>query len=413
MQTFFKLKKRIIWKLMTTCGPHILSCAKFYRRTIARQKKIILVTGTYGKTTTVRAIRHLFGMESSRWVDLNTNHLGEVGWTILKENPWASFVVVEAGISQPGKMKIYADTVRPDLSVITHIGLEHAKTFQTVEAIRHEKAFAVRVLGPSGTAVLNGDDPHVRWMATQTAAQPLWFGFDRSFDVYASEATWKWPQGMQFMLTAFGQKKVVRTRLQGQNMIYPILGAVTAGLNAGVDLDLMINRIESFNPTIGRLELIRLSNGAILIDDSYKATLETVFEAFEVLKQIPAKRKLIVIGDLNNFPSDDMQGPYREAGIRMAGIANLILIVGKRKNDYLAGINLVSHSPSSVYGVECVQEASDFLASELKEGDVALIKGYEDQGLRRICLFLQGKTINCKVNWCLLHEQSCDDCPLL
>ncbi len=61
-----------------------------------------------------------------------------------------------------------------------------------------------------------------------------------------------------------------------------------------------------------------------------------------------------------------------------------------------------------------VHEAIAILRSQLVPGDVALIKGYEDQGLSRIILALQGYPVSCSVTWCTtLHEQFCDDCPFL
>ena len=70
--------------------------------------------------------------------------------------------------SGPGQMRQQAAMVRPDLVVVTAIAGDHWRSLSTLDITRNEKAEMVRALKPSGVAILNADDPNVRWMATQT-----------------------------------------------------------------------------------------------------------------------------------------------------------------------------------------------------------------------------------------------------
>ena len=73
-------------------------------------------------------------------------------------------------------MRIYASDTRPDVVVVTTIATDHWPTLHTLERTRDEKADILRALSSSGLAVMNADDPNVRWMASQARARVVWFG---------------------------------------------------------------------------------------------------------------------------------------------------------------------------------------------------------------------------------------------
>ena len=138
--------------------------------------------------------------------------------------------------------------VSPDVTVVTSIGSEHHPTLPRLETTREEKAHMVRALAASGLAVLNGDDPHVMWMATVAPGRVVTFGVGTQCDVRASDVRLDWPRGMRFRLHADGQTRDVAIRLIGRQMVYPFLAAIAVALAERVPLDDAIARCGAMAP---------------------------------------------------------------------------------------------------------------------------------------------------------------------
>jgi UDP-N-acetylmuramoyl-tripeptide--D-alanyl-D-alanine ligase len=229
--------------------------------------------GSFGKTTTTRAVLAALGHD---YPNPHQKVLRNLAASILRIRPHDRHAVIEVGISVPNQMATFARIVRPNVTVVTSIGSEHNRSFGTLETTRAEKSEMVRVLPASGIAVLNGDDPNVLWMKSQTCARVVTFGIDKSNDICASDITLDWPNGTKFKLDADGETRDLRIRLIGKQMVYSILAAVAVSLAEGFTLDHVIPALEVLPPTPGRMEPIHLANGAIILRDDYKSHLETI-----------------------------------------------------------------------------------------------------------------------------------------
>ncbi|MBI2487251.1 MAG: hypothetical protein HYW01_09900 [Deltaproteobacteria bacterium] len=155
-------------------------------------------------------------------------------------------------------------------------------------------------------------------------------------DVCASDITLDWPNGTRFKLHAEGETCNLRIRLIGKHMVYPVLAAVAVSLAEGFTLGQVIPALEAMPPTPGRIEPIHLANGAIILRDDFKSALETIEAALDVLSEIPAERRIVVLGEVEEPPGS--QGPiYRQIGERIAKIASYAVFVGGNYQPYAAG----------------------------------------------------------------------------
>jgi UDP-N-acetylmuramyl pentapeptide synthase len=305
--------------------------------------------------------------------------------------------------------------VRPDITVVTSIGSEHNTSLGTLETTREEKAAMMRILPPSGIAVINGDDPNVLWMRGETQARVVTFGFGETNDVRADDVSLEdWPKGTRFTLHADGESRALRIRLIGRPMIYPILAAVAVALAEGFTLDEVLPGLEAMPTIPGRLEPVRLPSGAIILRDDYKSALETVEAALDVLAEIPAPRRIVVLGPVTEPPRE--QGPiYRHLGERIGGIASrAIFICGKRNYPCSAGATAAGMPRSAIVKVSRdIFKVMEVLQGDLGPGDVVLIKGGQNLHLDRITLMLAGRTVRCRIQTCTTKVASCYHCPML
>lgn len=392
--------------------PILLRLATWYRSTCVRDARIVAVVGSFGKSTTMRAVSTALGRDIHKHALFNAK--SAVARAIFRVRPGDRHAVIEIGIGAPGHMRTYARLIRPNVTVVTSIGSEHNRSLKTLEVTRSEKAEMVRILPPSGLAVLNGDDPNVLWMRHHTTARVVTFGFAEANDIRASDVALDWPAGTVFTLHAADETRVLRTRLVGKHMVYPMLAAVAVALNEGLSLGQIIPALEGLAPTPGRMEMIPLPNGAILLRDEVKAALETVEVALDSLAEIPAQRRIVVLGEVSEPPGS--QGPiYRRLGERVAHVASRAIFVGRRstwkslatgaKRSGLAAERLSNAGGS-------VRQAVESLRKNLGPGDVVLVKGRDTQRFDRISLALMGRTVRCDISFCTAKVQ-CESCPML
>ncbi|MBW2259551.1 MAG: hypothetical protein JRF18_03760 [Deltaproteobacteria bacterium] len=198
-------------------------------------------------------------------------------------------------------------------------------------------------------------------------------------------------------------------------MVYPVLAAIAVALVEGFDLDQVAERLEELTPTPRRLEPVQLPNGAFLLIDCEKSPLETIEGAFDILSEIPARRRIIVLGEVSEPLGS--QGPiYRHLGERIPQVASKAILICSKNSfkSYSAGAKRSGFPPDALVNVgKDVLKAAEALKGDLEPGDVVLIKGRDNQRLDRVWLALAGRTVRCDIDDCNARAVVCESCPML
>jgi len=392
----------------------LVAAAVLHRRFRIRHTRIIAVVGSFGKTTTTRC---LLTVLTGRIHKQAAGNMGiSLAKNILRIRPADTLAVVEVGVSGFGQMAKNVKIVKPDIAVVTSIGSEHNRTFGTLQATRDEKADMVRALGAGGLAFLNGDDPNVLWMAGQTKAKVVTFGFGSGNDFRASDISLDWPVGTRFNLHAGGESHDFFSPLLGRHMLYPVLATIAVASHLGVDSDQCRESLSRLKAMNGRLQPVPLDNGAIILRDDFKSSYETIHSAFDILEEIPVTRKIVVLGEVSEPP--DSQGPiYRRIGEHLGKVATkaFFLCTKKSFNSYAGGAVAVGFPKSNLCnaGTDGLLELITTLRTELEPGDVLLLKGRFNQHLERIAYALQGRSVACELGVCDVKSTGCYHCPML
>jgi len=395
---------RLAWKVLARP-------AAWYRRRVIRNTRIVGVTGSFGKTTTTRATLAALGRDPGSVLHGNAGCF--LARALFRIRPGQRHAVIEIGISRPDQMSQYAQVVSPDIAVVTAVGSEHNRSLGTLERTRHEKAHLVRGLPASGTAVLNGDDPNVRWMAGETRARVVTFGFGDTNDVRAGTPQLDWPRGMCFRVMTREGAREMRVRLVGRPMVYPLLAAVAVALELGVPLDRALAALETVPPTPGRLQPVVLPNGAVILRDDFKGPQETIEAALDLLGEIPAGRRIVVLGEVSEPIGS--QGPiYRQLGSRVAQVAaRAVFVAGSNTSAYSTGARRGGLARGAIVDAKgSPARAVQALKADLRPGDVILIKGRDTQHLARVALALMGRQVRCELPVCD-SKLECHDCRML
>ncbi len=394
------------WRLL---GP----VAAVHRRVVAGSTHVTAVVGSMGKTTTARAATAALGLAEPRRIE--ANYLTQVALALLRVRSGQRQAVVEVGIHGPGEMARYATAVRPDTTVVTWIGSEHHTSLGTLDVTRREKARMVEALPAGGLAVLNADDPRVLWMAGRTRAPVVTYGLSRRADVRAEDVRLDWPRGIRFRLRTDGRVRDVRTRLIGRHMVHPVLAAVAVATAEGVELDEALGRLEHMAPTWARLEPIRLPGGAVLLQDDWKGARESYVAALETLAEVPARRRLVVMGQVPELQRK-RGTTYQRLGELAGRAASRVVFVGCTEDFRSLRIGARRGGlpdEAIVHARRRAVAAIDAVPTDLGPGDVVLVKGGQSQRLERVSLALQGRTVACDRQRCRARMLRCADCRRL
>ncbi|MGB9799193.1 MAG: UDP-N-acetylmuramoyl-tripeptide--D-alanyl-D-alanine ligase [Thermanaerothrix sp.] len=361
--------------------------ARFWRRKFS--PRVIGITGSVGKSTTKEVVAEVL---SQRYRILKNpgNLNNEIGLplTLLRLGAGYDCAVLEMGFYVPGEIAFLCDLALPQIGIITNIGTVHAERAGSQEAIARGKSELVQALppAPEGVAILNYDDPWVRWMADKTRARIFYYGLDPKADLWADNIESQGLKGIRFQLHLGRETLHLRVPMLGRHAVQTALRAAAAGLVCGLSWQEIIQGLQQARNQL-RLVAVRLPNGALVLDDSYNAAPESMLAALNLLNEIEGRR-IAVLGDMLEL------GPYeaeshRLVGIRAAEVADHLITLGQRAR-LIAESALQAGLPSTrVVQVEDTTQAVEVLRQILKEGDVVLVKGSHGLRMDRIVAALE------------------------
>lgn len=379
------------------------------RRHVAahRDTRVVAITGSVGKTTTKDLIAEMLAGEGPTLKTHGTsNGLEGLPATLRGIQPHHQFAVVEAGIyASPGEMRWMASLFRPHVAVLTGIGEDHVGAYGSRKAIALEKRALLERLSPGGVAVVNAGDALARHTARGLRCRVVLAGDSDDADVRLRAVRIAWPKGLHVSLEADGQTFEQVVQLHGRHFAPLVAMAVAAARELGVEPRVALARAARLEPAPGRMSVVAGPRGSTLLMDDYKNRISGARAALEALAEIPARRRIAVLGEFQEreFGRDE----YGELAALLGRVDHVIAIgpAGPRLARLLDG-----HPPADV--ANRVEEAAGILKRELGAGDVALVKGATRQHLQRIQLLLQRAEVGCTVRRCVFHW-TCDRCIYL
>ena len=335
---------------------------------------VVGVTGSIAKTSTKEAVATVLDRRY-RTVRSAGNQNNEIGLplTLLRLGPDDEAAVLEMGMYLGGEIADLAAMARPSIGVVTAVQPVHLSRIGTIEAIERAKGELVEALPPSGTAVLNADDPRVLRMAGRTAARSLTYGLAESADVGAERIEAAGTAGMRFVLRLpGGVRRPASTPALGSHGVHNGLAAAAVGLAAHCTTDEILAGLAAGWSAPHRDHLVRAGDVTIL-DDSYNASPGSVRAALELLSSLPAGRRVAVLGEMLEL-GDAHDASHREVGGAAASVAALLVVVGDGAGAIAEGAIDAGLAPDAVLRASDADAALDVLRPRIRAGDVVLVK---------------------------------------
>ncbi|MDX6362804.1 MAG: UDP-N-acetylmuramoyl-tripeptide--D-alanyl-D-alanine ligase [Streptomyces sp.] len=353
---------------------------------------LVALTGSAGKTSTKDLIAQVLRSKAPTVFtpgSLN-NEIG-LPLTALSATEETRFLVLEMGARGIGHIRYLTELTPPTIGLVLNVGTAHIGEFGGREQIAQAKGELVESLPEDGAAILNADDPLVRAMASRTKARVILFGESGEADVRAENVRLTDGGQPAFRLHTPSGCSDVTMRLYGEHHVSNALAAAAVAHELGMSADEIARALsEAGSLSRWRMEVTERPDGVTVVNDAYNANPESMRAALRALAAMgKGRRTWAVLGQMAEL-GDEALAEHDAVG-RLAVRLNVskLVAVGGREASWLqlGAYNEGSWGEESVH-VSDAQAAVDLLRSELRPGDVVLVKASRSVGLERVALAL-------------------------
>lgn len=231
-----------------------------------RKLRLIAVTGTNGKTTTVTMLERIF-----RAAGKECFACGNSGLPLTA----AAGKLRSGGVAAVEVSSFQLETLsslRPHVAVVLNIAEDHLDRHYNMENYIYLKRKLLKNCTESEYAVLDRDDLVVRSFAEHTKAQVVWFSVkERVEGAYLEDDH-----------LCFKGEKVLSTddlSVRGEHNLANALAAIAAAKLMGVGNEAIASALASFKGVSHRLEKVLEKNGVVYIDDSKATNVDSCLKA--------------------------------------------------------------------------------------------------------------------------------------
>ena len=386
---------------------------RYYLALLHRRKldqlTFVGITGSAAKTTATDLSAAILGQFGRCQKTHEFNALGDIVRTILKTGRAHRYCIAELAATGPGTLDSPIRIFKPDVAVMTVIGRDHYSAYKSMEAIAAEKEKVVLALPPEGTAVLNIDDPLVRAIGERCTRRVIWFGEGEGADLRLLEARSRWPEPLTLLVAFEDMTYEVRTQLHGVHMVTPVLASLGVSLATGIRLEDAVRVLAEVPPPDGRMQVVAGADGVTFVRDDWKAPAWSLDAPLRFLKDAKADRKVAVVGTISDMTGDNGL-KYRKIARKVREYADLAVFVGPHAHRAVRARQ--NEKDTSIQGFPNIRQAADYLQSELRKGDLVLLKGSHNADHLVRIVFDRTTHIGCWKDQCE-KKIFCNRCPRL
>lgn len=343
--------------------------------------KMVGVTGSVGKTTTKQmcyAALSSFG-ETIKTEGNQNNELG-MPRTLMRIDAATEYAVIEMGMSHAGEIERLSRAAKPDVGIITCIGVSHIGNLGSQENICKAKLEICAGLPEGAPLVLNYDDEYLRKAELPAHVRPVWFSLkDETADVCALSIRQE-ADGMSFVLVDQGGGTfMVRIPAMGRHNVANALAAYCAATRLGCEPRKVIRGLSCFEQT-GRRQKVVESKGVTVIEDCYNANPDSMKAALAMFKEFGCKRRFALLGDMLEL-GNLSRAAHEELG-RIAADSDLYCLVTYGEQAKRTAVVAAAKGLKTIHAANYC-EAADALLKRVEPGDALLVKASRGMALEK------------------------------
>ncbi len=303
-----------------------------------RDVPIGIVTGTNGKTTSVRLATHVLraaghnvGLSSTDWIAVNDKVIDRGDWSgpggaraVLREKD-VDVAILET--ARGGLLRRGLGVERADAALITNISEDHLGDFgsQDLDELLDIKWIVSRAVEKSGRLILNAEDPLLRAKARSHPGEVVWFSLDPQHRKILAHVA---AGGLAFVLDGDELVMIEGDRLESicrsheipiamggaaRHNVANALAAAALTWCLGVSLEDIGKGLKTMeqdeNP--GRSNIYDVNGCKVLVDFAHNPAAMSAL--FDMASAVPAERRVLCFGQAGDRPDDLIRELARDA----------------------------------------------------------------------------------------------------
>lgn len=360
-------KKTSIIKVVDT-KKALLSLAKFYLSELTL--KVVGITGSTGKTSTKDLVAAVL---SSKYKVFKTigNFNNEIGlpMMIFKLDKSYDVAVLEMGMSDFFEIHNLCEVAKPDIAIITNVGLSHIENLKSRENILKAKMEITDFFSEDNVLIVNSDNDLLNNIKALNY-KLIRTGIDSKVDFKAydlkieeKKITFKVMENGDLINTS------IEVDVPGRHNILNSLLAIACGRELGMSYKEITEGFKRLEATSMRLDIIKGKKFTI-INDCYNASPDSMLAAIDVLCNINGKSKIAILGTMREL-GDSAFMAHKEVG-KYAKLKNIDLLItlGEYNEAYKEGFNDINKYRS----FQTYSDVILYLQESLCDEDVVLVK---------------------------------------
>jgi len=320
------------------------------RLKLAKNLKIIGVTGSYGKTSTKDFIAQILSKKYKVAKTRGTNNtkIGIAQNILKKIKKDTEIFVVEMGAYKKGEIADICQLVRPHIAVVTGINEQHLAIFGSLKNLIEAKYEIIEALLKNGIAIFNGDNPYCLKMAQKAAKK--------------------------FKTILYQEKKQElkkKVPFVGQHNRQNILAAIVVAKEMGMKDTEIKTAVAKLRPASRGLGEIKGINNITFINDTFSSNPHGFLAALDYLQKFKSKTKIVITSGIIELGTASAK-VHQEIGRKMQKKADLVILTN---NNFLSDIKKGMGKKAAKIIIE---SRSDKIIATLKEKSpeiVVLLEG--------------------------------------
>ncbi len=372
------------------------------------KKTFVAVTGSSGKTSTNMILRHILnGNGLACGPDRGLNGIGDIRRALLNYPRNATHIVIEVGAGESMALRKSSAMLKPDLSIITMVRLEHYTVFRTLERVAEEKGWLAENTRRAGTVLVNGDDPFALQAARRTKARIVTFGQQEGVDYRATEIHAAFPERLSFMISWKGLSQKIVTPFVADYSWLPVAAAFAAAIELGVTPEEAALRVATCPMVEYRMSTVVIEGGPTFILDTAKAPWHSIFMAIETMARARAPRKRIIFGMISDYAGNS-SAKYRKVYEAAKSAVDEVIFINDKT--HRSGATPDEIASGKYKGFASAKALYEHLRATSVPGELILLKGSASDHLERLALAFE-TDVRCWRDRCG-EKKACRPCGL-
>jgi len=345
--------------------------------------KKIGVTGSTGKTTTKEMLYWIFSEKYKTMRNLGNfnNHIG-LPLTIFNLEKDTEVGIFEMGMSEFGEIDLLAKLVRPDIGIITNIGISHIENLGSRENILKAKLEITNYFEPGNILIVNEDYELLSRDDVSGDYRLVTVGETGRSSFILSDIRDFGEEGIEFNVEHENEIQRFHLDVPGRHNAYNGILAVAAGVSCGISMREAAEGLKKLVITDKRLS-IKGKNGMKIIDDTYNASPDSMIAAIDVLVATRGFRKIAILADMFELGENSSRFHFEVGQYAAQNKVDKLIAVGKNARFIAEGALPVLGENNVVY-YETKELLMSDIGSMISSGDVILVKGSRGMAMDQV-----------------------------